>query len=100
LSASIYNSSGELVKKIALGQQPIGLYNFSWDGLNQKGERAPIGQYRVEVNGLYSGQEVALKTMTMANIDSVSINQNGEGLRLNVAGIGAVSLNDIKQIAQ
>ena len=37
--------------------------------------------------------------MTSANVDSVSLGQNGDGLKLNVAGIGAVSLSDVQQIS-
>ncbi|KTC77965.1 flagellar hook assembly protein FlgD [Legionella brunensis] len=98
LNAEIYSESGELIRKIPLGQQSAGLCEFSWDGFNQKGERVPAGKYTVKVNGIYSGQEVALKTMTAANVDSVSLGQNGEGVKLNVAGVGSVSLNDVKQI--
>ncbi|KTD63865.1 flagellar hook assembly protein FlgD [Legionella spiritensis] len=98
LTASVYNASGELVTKLPLGQHDIGQFEFSWNGLNQKGERMPAGKYTVKVNGMYSGQEVALKTMTAANVDSVSLGQNGEGVKLNVAGIGSVSLNDVRQI--
>ncbi|CEK11062.1 flagellar hook assembly protein FlgD [Legionella hackeliae] len=98
LAASIYSESGELIRTIPLGQRNAGLFEFSWDGFNQKGERVPAGKYTIKVNGLYSGKEVALKTMTAANVDSVSLGQNGEGVRLNVAGIGSVSLNDVKQI--
>lgn len=98
LTANVYSQSGELIRRIPLGQQSTGLFEFNWDGFGQKGERMPPGKYTIKVNGIYSGKEVALKTMTAANVDSVSLGQNGEGVKLNVAGIGAVSLNDVKQI--
>ncbi|STX42889.1 flagellar basal-body rod modification protein FlgD [Legionella donaldsonii] len=98
LTASIYAESGELIRKIPLGQRSAGQFEFSWDGFNQKGERVSAGKYAIKVNGIYSGKEVALRTMTAANVDSVSLGQNGEGLKLNVAGVGPVSLNDVKQI--
>ncbi|ARG97790.1 flagellar hook assembly protein FlgD [Legionella micdadei] len=98
LVASIYSESGELIRKIPLGQHGAGLFAFTWDGQNQKGERMPMGKYTIKVNGIYSGKEVALKTMTAANVDSVSLGQNGEGVKLNVAGVGTVSLNDVKEI--
>ncbi|KTC85548.1 MULTISPECIES: flagellar hook assembly protein FlgD [Legionella] len=98
LMASIYSDSGALVRKIPLGQHGAGFHTFSWDGLNQKGEHMPGGKYSIKVSGIYSGKEVALKAMTAANVDSVSLGQNGEGVKLNVAGVGTVSLNDVKQI--
>jgi len=98
LKASIYSTSGELIRTIPLGQQNAGLFEFSWDGMNQQGERAVAGKYTVKVNGIYNNQEVAIKTMTASNVDSVSLGQNGEGIKLNVAGVGAVPLDQVKQI--
>jgi flagellar basal-body rod modification protein FlgD len=98
LTASIYSESGELIKKINLGQPEPGFFQFAWDGTNDKNERVGVGKYKVEVHGTYGGQEVSLKTLTTANVDSVSLGQNGEGLKLNVAGIGAVTLDQIRQI--
>lgn len=98
LSASIYGESGELLKTIPLGQPDPGFFQFAWDGTGQDNKRLPEGKYKVEVHGIYNGQEVAFKTMTSANVDSVSLGQNGEGLKLNVAGVGAVSLDQVRQI--
>lgn len=98
LTASIFSESGALIKKIQLGQPDAGFYQFAWDGTNQSDERMPAGKYRVEVHGVYGGQEVAFKTYTTGNVDSVSLGQNGEGLKLNVSGIGAVTLDQIRQI--
>lgn len=98
LTAKIYSKSGELVKTIALGQPTPGFFQFSWDGKSENNQRLDAGDYKVEVHGVYSGQEVSLKTMTSANVDSVSLGQNGEGLKLNVAGIGSVTLDQVRQI--
>lgn len=98
LSASIYSSSGELLKTIPLGQPAPGFFQFSWDGTGQDNKRLNPGSYTVKVNGVYGGKEVALKTLTSANVDSVSLGQNGEGLKLNVSGVGAVTLDQVRQI--
>ncbi|KTC94180.1 flagellar hook assembly protein FlgD [Legionella erythra] len=98
LTASIYGENGELVRTIPLGTHELGLFQFGWDGMNQKGERMPSGKYTIKVTGNFQGQEVALKTMVAANVDSVNLGQNGEGVRLNVAGIGSVALSDVRQI--
>ncbi|HRD70269.1 MAG TPA: flagellar hook assembly protein FlgD [Legionella sp.] len=98
LTASIYSESGELIKTIPLGQPEPGFFQFGWDGTGQDNKRLAAGKYKVEVRGTYSGQEVSLKTMTSANVDSVSLGQNGEGLKLNVAGVGSVSLDQVRQI--
>lgn len=96
--AMLYSSSGELLKTMQLGQPEPGFFQFNWDGTNENNQRMTPGNYRVEVHGTYDGQEKSLKTFTTSNVDSVSLGQNGEGLRLNVAGIGLVSLDQVRQI--
>ncbi|CAM2786904.1 flagellar hook assembly protein FlgD [Legionella worsleiensis] len=96
--ASIYTESGELLKTFPLGQSAPGFFEFKWDGTGQNNERVAAGNYKIKVNGTYGGKEVALKTMTAANIDSVSLGQNGDGLKLNVAGVGSITLNEVRQI--
>ncbi|MBI2786318.1 MAG: flagellar hook assembly protein FlgD [Legionella longbeachae] len=99
LSATIYSEFGELIKTIPLGQPATGFFQFSWDGIGE--DRQPMNDdtYKVEVNAVYEMKELSLKTMICANVDSVSIGQNGEGLKLNVDGIGAVSLDQVRQIS-
>jgi len=99
LSASIYSDTGELIKTIPLGQPAPGFHEFAWDGMGNDNQRLAAGKYKIEVRGIYGGQEVSLKTMTTANVDSVSLGQNGEGLKLNVAGVGAMSLDEVRQIS-
>ena len=98
LTASIYSESGEQLKTILLGQPATGVFQFGWDGTGPDGTRLPAGKYKIEVRGVFNKQEVALKTMISANVDSVSLGQNGEGLKLNVAGVGSVSLDQVRQI--
>ncbi|CZG13704.1 flagellar hook assembly protein FlgD [Legionella pneumophila serogroup 1] len=99
LRAAIYTESGELIKTIPLGQPEPGFFQFSWDGTDQSNQRLTSGRYTIKVTGTYGGQEVALKTMTSANVDSVSLGQNGEDLKLNVAGVGSVYLSQVRQIS-
>jgi len=100
LTASVYSSSGELIKTIPLGQPTqSGNFEFSWDGTDKNNQRASAGAYTVKVSGTYNGQTVKIPTMSYANVDSVTLGQNGDGLKLNVAGIGAVSLSDVQQIS-
>ncbi|ANH12635.1 TPA: flagellar hook assembly protein FlgD [Legionella pneumophila] len=99
LRAAIYTESGELIKTIPLGQPEPGFFQFSWDGTDQSNQRLASGRYTIKVTGTYGGQEVALKTMTSANVDSVSLGQNGEDLKLNVAGVGSVYLSQVRQIS-
>jgi len=97
LTASVYSETGDLIRTYPI-QKGTGFQNFEWDGRNQAGERVSPGTYKLSVTGKYNGEERALKTMVSAAVNSVSIGQNGEGVRLKVAGIGDVSLNDVREI--
>lgn len=99
LNAFIYSESGDIIKIIPLGQLTLGFCHFSWDGTGNNHSRMKEGKYPIEVHGINSGKRIFLKTMVYGNIDSVSLSQNGEGLKLNVSGIGQVSLDQVRQIS-
>lgn len=108
VNLKIYNDGGELVDDIALGAQQAGEMVFRWDGMNTEvnGELldwksslengAAPGNYRFELSSSVDGQETALNTALSANVNSVTVGANGQ-LTLNLAGIGAVALADVKQ---
>lgn len=108
VSINIYGESGSLVDSIALGTQPQGEMILRVDGLNAElnGELLdwqsssenglPPGRYRFEVISNVDGEPTSLPTALSANVNSVTVAADGT-LSLNLAGVGAVSLNDVKQ---
>lgn len=108
VSVNIYNEGGSLIDQIPLGLQPAGELVMRWDGnqaeLNgeildwttSQSEGVLPGTYTFEVTAMVEGEEVQLETALSANVNSVTVGTNG-GLTLNLAGIGAVPLSDIKQ---
>lgn len=99
LNVSINTASGALIKTIILEQPEHGFFQFNWDGTGESGQRVKEGNYKVTARAVHEGKEIYLKTMICANVDSVSLDLNGEGFKLNVAGIGAISLDQIRQIS-
>lgn len=99
LVASVYSKTGELVRTIQLGQTEPGQHDFTWDGMNEQGQRAEAGQYNIKVTAQYNGKEVPLRTLVAAQVDSVSLGGQGDGVKLQVAGIGSVYLTDVRQIS-
>jgi flagellar basal-body rod modification protein FlgD len=95
IMANIYSCSNRLICKIPLNASSGGLFEFSWNGNNSKGARVSAGRYRLVVTGNHYGNEVKLKTMVAANVNSVSLGQDGEEVRLHVAGIGLIPLSDV-----
>jgi len=107
LKVSVYDEMGSLVQSIPVGTLPQGEATFRWDGQNievngnlldwdAEGSAAAAGNYRFEVNATQNGKSEALATSLSANVNSVTIGENGE-LILNLAGVGAVNVKSVKQ---
>lgn len=108
VTLEIYDDSGALRDKVSLGAQSGGELNMRWNGkhLELNGERLnwqsshagglPPGDYRFKVNAQVDGESTALDTYLSANVNSVTVGKSG-ALTLNLAGIGAVNLADVKQ---
>lgn len=99
LSVSILNEQGELVRKVNLGTQAGGDINFTWDGKNESGDNAPSGKYQVVAQAFIGGEAAQLKSYLHANVDSVSLDKQ-QGLVLNLAGVGSVNFNLVKEISK
>lgn len=98
LAVSIYDAAGQIVRRIDLGAQPQGNAPFSWDGRNEDGERVASGTYHMETDILIDGQSFALDTLIASKVDSVTMGRNGQGITLNVSGVGPVALANVKQV--
>lgn len=97
---NVYDSSGASVNRINLGQQSAGSVSFMWDGKDSSGNLMPPGTYRFEAQATYEGETKGLYTLLPANVDSVTLGQNGSGLMLNLAGLGSVPLSQVQMIGQ
>lgn len=108
VNIDIYTEDGALVDQINIGPQPAGEMVFRWDGLNAEingellewesshEEGVAAGNYRFDVSTNINNNETSLDTSLSANVNSVTIGADGQ-LTLNLAGIGAVSMADVKQ---
>ena len=98
LTLEIYNSKNQLVSTQLMGATKAGEVAFSWDGKGGKAdEQMPAGTYHFRATTSYNGEDVELDTALTANVDSVTINANNT-ITLNVAGVGPVSLSQLKEI--
>lgn len=104
---SIFDEAGSLVQSIPVGEMAKGENVFRWDGQNIEingklldwkapDDGASAGTYKFEITATQNGKTEALNTSLSANVNSVSINEDGE-LILNLAGIGPVNVKDVKQ---
>lgn len=105
---NIYGENGALLEQINLGTRPTGELVLRWDGMNAEMDGEVLdwqsshenglgtGNYRFEILSNVDGEETAIETHLSANVNSVTVGNDG-GLVLNLAGIGAVALADVKQ---
>jgi flagellar basal-body rod modification protein FlgD len=107
MKINVYDADGVLGQTIPIGTAARGETVFRWDGQNievngelldwDAGENAaPAGEYRFEVIATQNGKTEAVKTALSANVNSVTIGENGK-LILNLAGMGAVEADQVKQ---
>ncbi len=91
--------SGEVVRTVNMGSQGQGNVKFSWDGLTDNGELADPGVYKVQVEAKINGNNTVLQTRIKSKVESVTMDSGSRGgLKLNLAGLGPVNFNQIKQI--
>ena len=99
----IYNSSGKEVHNIDLGAQDAGTMPLAWNG--ETGELDKDGKAVVLADGNYTFEVVAtrggekLKDAAGLTFGSVaSVSTGTAGVKLNVPGVGSITMADVKQI--
>ena len=93
-------TKGTVVNRINLGQQAAGSVSFMWDGKDSSGNIMPPGTCKFEAQTSIDGKTYGLQTYLPANVDSVTLGQNGGELMLNLAGLGSIALSKVQIIGQ
>jgi len=93
---SIRNAAGEPVRTIAVDAAGAGTHRVLWDGKDDSGAAVAQGDYRFAVSATRAEQKVEAVPLAYGVVASVST--GADGVKLNVAGVGAVNLADIRQI--
>ncbi|MGZ3159050.1 MAG: flagellar hook assembly protein FlgD [Burkholderiaceae bacterium] len=93
---AIKDGAGNVIRNISLDAQEAGVVPVQWDGTTDTGAAAADGQYTFSVQAVQGGQSTTANALAYGQVASVST--NSKGVSLNVPGIGAVSLTDIRQI--
>lgn len=94
----IRDSSGQLVRRIDVGNRDAGDIEFYWDGRNEAGEFLGTGQYEVAAFGVVNGETEQIPTSIRAQVQSVNLGGGSGGIVLNLTGLGTVNFNDVKQV--
>jgi flagellar basal-body rod modification protein FlgD len=94
----ITDATGQLVRRMDLGEQPAGLVRFEWDGRDSKGDIVPSGPYQVAARVARGNQVEGVATLLEATVESVTLGKAGEGMTLNLPGGGTLSLDQVRRI--
>ena len=90
--------TGDVIAIKNLEEQSAGSVPFVWDGINNKGNLAHPGVYKVQVEASIDGLNTVLQPEIQARVESVAMGSGKNSLQVNLAGLGAVNFNQIKQI--
>lgn len=93
----VQDATGRLVYTRSLGSAPAGGLDFQWDGTTDDGGIAVPGEYRVSAEAVTGGQVQAMTVHTHSLVDSVTIDQNGAGVLLNLAGGNQVTVGEVRR---
>lgn len=66
----------------------------------QQRQHHAAGTYKFEAQTSIDGKTYGLQTYLPANVDSVTLGQNGGELMLNLAGLGSIALSKVQIIGQ
>ncbi|MBX7148461.1 hypothetical protein K1X76_05200 [bacterium] len=96
--AEVYNAAGQKVRTISFENQPGGVSSHEFDGLNDKGQVLPDGNYRIKVTGKNAdGTLVTALPLAIGTVSSLEFTQSGP--ILNVGG-NKIAYGDIISVEQ
>ena len=98
VNVNIFDAAGNLVKSLPLGVVNEKLQEFVWDGTDANGDQAPEGEYFFSVVGTQGEDSIALDTYAYKQIESISLGNNSNSVRLNVESGGELNISEILKI--
>lgn len=98
LTITIKDAAGVVVHSASLGPQDSGIITLEWDGASDTGGQAKNGTYTFEIEAQAGGVpvETDINLLSYGKVSSVTL--GATGVLLNIDGVGATALSEIKQI--
>lgn len=92
----VTDSSGQLVRRLPLSKQE-GEIGFSWDGMDDRGQRADAGNYSFKTVATVGGATGQIETRLVGYVGSVTIDPTDQNLTLNT-DLGAIPLSQVRSV--
>ncbi len=96
VSVTVRDANGLAVRKLELGPQDVGSAAYRWDGRTDSGAAAAAGRYTFDVAAVAGGEKITATALSYGEVTSVA--RDGNGMSLQVSGVGAVNYSDVQQI--
>jgi flagellar basal-body rod modification protein FlgD len=94
---AVTNGAGKVVHTIDVGAAAAGTMPLVWDGKDDDGALLANGNYSYSVTAKQGGKALTdAYSLALGTVGSVST--NAQGVKLNVTGLGAIAMSDVKQI--
>lgn len=95
VAIQISDMSGQLVKSIVAGDLGAGAHKFAWDGDLGNGQTLPAGRYQLSASALIDSAVEGVPAFAAARVASVSIEDGGATVRLNLDSGESVSSSEV-----
>lgn len=97
VQVDIKNASGKVVHSLTMNSVEAGVLPLAWDGTLSDGTTAADGTYTLAVTATTGGNALTdTKALAFGTVASVSTGP--AGAKLNVPGLGQLTMDDIKQV--
>jgi len=98
VTVTIRDLNDKVVKEIEMGASTNGVVDFDWNGLDASGNPCASGFYKLSASAVVGGVTAAIPTAGAFTVNSVALGRNGEGVILNLDGVGGVNMSDLIKI--
>jgi len=99
IQLNVYDSKGNLVQELIAGATPAGNVDFSWDGTDLAGNRAPAGKYQFKAQAVIDGKTTAVSVSTLVPVTGLSTSDINGAVTLQLGSGGTILLSDVKHIS-
>jgi flagellar basal-body rod modification protein FlgD len=95
-TVTIFDSEGQVVKSISMGNLESGKHTFEWDGLDLNEDAMERGLYRFEISAVGdNGAAISVETYVFGKVDRVSL---GGGIPMLYVNGSPVAISEIVDI--
>jgi flagellar basal-body rod modification protein FlgD len=98
VNVGVYDSNQRLVRQLKLGNNLEGRVEFNWDGLDDSGQRQPVGTYEIRAEATSGGLNQAMEVLINGQVKSVTLGGTEDSIGLEVEGLGKIDFSKVRQI--